>query len=144
MARKLGKDGPYAFSFGDVTADARVAVGSKVYDTDGNEYIYVGASGVAVGAPVKPGASLALCVTGTAEGSALGVASQAFPATGFFYGLIGARGTHPTLVPSGTASGSLMVGGSGTTKATTGIPSRSCVTLATAEDDGSVIDAYWF
>jgi hypothetical protein len=143
MARKIGR-GASNVQYGNTSASVRAEVGSRVYDTVGNEYLYVGASGVAVGAPVKAGASLALCVTGTAEGSTLGVATQAFASTGFSYGLVGVRGTHPTRVPSGTAAGSLMVGGSGTTKATTGIPSRSCVTLAAAQDDGSVIDAYWF
>jgi hypothetical protein len=128
------------------TEEAALPIGFKAYDQQGGEYTYVGASGVAVGAPVKLGSTapkLENCLVGTGETHVLGIATQEFPTTGFTFGFVGSRGVHPTKVPSGTAGGSQVVGGNGTTKAATGVFSRMGVTLATAENDGSVIDVFW-
>lgn len=140
-------DSGHAFRVGDVSTTPLAALGTRVWDTDGNEYIYVGASGVGAGAPVKLGGSpisLGKCVVGT-DVNALGVASQDFPVTGFTYGLIGVRGTHSTLVPSGTAAGTSVQPGNGTTAAgsAASIQTKIGLTLEAAADAGTAINVYW-
>ncbi len=133
---------------GDIDTTAKMPIGVKVLDNEGNEYIYVGASGVAVGLPVKMGVStsaLSKCVAGTGV-VIMGVATASFPTTSFTYGFVGTRGVHPTKVPSGTAQGTIVAGGSGTTAAAvnTDIPTKVGETLATAANAGTNIDVFWF
>lgn len=132
---------------------AKTPVGTRQFDQNGAEYVYVGASGVAVGAPVKVATTLSLCVVGTAGPHVIGVATVAFPSTGFTYGWVGTRGIHPTLVPSGVAAGSMVQNGNGTTAAATAPSGQSAaaasvhkqgVTLETAANAGTVINVYWF
>ncbi len=136
-----------AIVVGQTSATALAPVGSRFLDVDGNEYMYVGASGVAIGAPVKFGATpdLSTLISGTTI-DVEGVATQAFGSTAFSYGLIGVRGIHPTRVPSGTAANTVLQGGSGTTAAASAgaVQCKIGVSMATAANDGGVVNVYWF
>jgi len=145
MAKLVGT--AHAFRVGTVSTTPLAPLGTRVWDADGNEYLYVGASGVSKGAPVKLGGSpisLAKSVVGT-DVNALGVASQDFPVTGFTYGCIGVRGTHPTLVPSGTAAGASVQPDNGTTAAgsAASVQTKIGLTLVAANNDGSYINVFW-
>jgi hypothetical protein len=103
--------------------------------------------------PVKHvGGDFSACVVGTAAGNVLGVAVAEFPTTGFTYGFIGIKGTHPTLVPSGTSAGAMVVGGNGTTAvaaapsgtSAANFPVKVGITRAAAANAGTAIDVYWF
>jgi hypothetical protein len=146
MAKRLvGKMS--SVKLGRVSTTALAQVGERFQDSEGNTYMYVGASGVAVGAPVKVAGSplsLAKCVTGT-DHDILGVATQAFPSTGFTFGLIGLQGIHPTRVPSGVGAGSLRMGGNGTTAtaANDSVHVRVGKALVAAQNDGSAVNVLW-
>ena len=132
---------------------AQIPVGSIRRDNAGNEYMYVGASGVALGAPVKHvSGNFSACVVGTAQGNVLGVATAEFPTTGYPFGFIGIKGVHSTKVPSGTAAGAVLAGGNGSTAAIAAPSGTSAATFPTkygisqeaAQNDGSAIDVFWF
>lgn len=147
-----GKPIPAGAQIGKFSSTALLPLGYKANDEMGNEYIYVGASGITAGKPVKRGsAGLSNCVVGTAACDVVGVAQGEFVTTGFTYGFIGDKGLFSTLVPSGTALGAALVGGNGTMAvaaapsglAANVIPSLRAIANAAAADAGTAIDVLW-
>ena len=99
------------------STSALVALGTRINDTEGNEYLYIAAEGaIAAHTPVDISPGLANAAQSTTAKGFEGIATAAFADEEF--GFILTRGRELALVPSGVALGDTLTAGSGALSAT--------------------------